>query len=189
MAEQTAPEPTMEEILASIRRIISDDDSPLQDAPSPGHEDAEWSQPLAAAPVDEPAPVSAAPAGSDAEKETDDDDVLDLTEPAHTEPAHTEPAEVAASFTAAEVTASAPPEEPLVSEPAAAAAASSFGRLSAAAARPPAMAMPAAGRTLEDVVRDMLRPMLKSWLDENLGAIVQQRVDEEVQRIARGRVR
>ncbi|MGH6992095.1 MAG: DUF2497 domain-containing protein [Caulobacteraceae bacterium] len=35
----------------------------------------------------------------------------------------------------------------------------------------------------------MLRPMLKAWLDENLGAIVQQRVDEEVERIARGRVR
>ena len=49
--------------------------------------------------------------------------------------------------------------------------------------------MPADGRTLEDVVRELLRPLLKQWLDENLPDIVQQTVDREVERIARGGVR
>ena len=44
-------------------------------------------------------------------------------------------------------------------------------------------------RTLEDLVKEMLRPMLKSWLDDNLPQIVQATVDREVERIARGRVR
>jgi hypothetical protein len=51
------------------------------------------------------------------------------------------------------------------------------------------MAMPAAGRTLEDVVRELLRPMLKDWLDENLPTIVEAAVAQEVDRISRGRVR
>jgi hypothetical protein len=49
--------------------------------------------------------------------------------------------------------------------------------------------MPAAGRTLEDVVRELLRPLLKTWLDENLPRIVEAKVAEEVERIARSRVR
>ena len=49
--------------------------------------------------------------------------------------------------------------------------------------------MPVEGRTLEDVVREMLRPMLQQWLDDNLPGIVQQAVDAEVERISRGRVR
>jgi hypothetical protein len=75
------------------------------------------------------------------------------------------------------------PAEALVSAPAAAAAASAFGALSAA------IAMPRGDRTLEDVVRELLRPLLQQWLDENLPAIVQQSVEAEVERIARGRVR
>ncbi len=194
MAEQTAPEPTMEEILASIRRIISDDDAPIADTPSSLQEDGEWSQPLASATLAAATTTLAVSSDPvDAASKADEDDVLDLTEPA---PAATVAAESppppATEAPAMTPSYSAPSDnsvEPLVSEPAAAAAASSFGRLSAAAARPPSMAMPAPGRTLEDVTRDLLRPMLKAWLDENLGAIVQQRVDEEVQRIARGRVR
>ena len=49
--------------------------------------------------------------------------------------------------------------------------------------------MPADGRTLEDVVRELLRPLLKGWLDEHLPNIVQTAVQAEVERIARGRVR
>ena len=71
----------------------------------------------------------------------------------------------------------------LVSAPAANAAALSFGALSAA------ISMPRDGRTLEDVVRELLNPLLAQWLDEHLPAIVQAKVDEEVERIARGRVR
>ena len=49
--------------------------------------------------------------------------------------------------------------------------------------------MPASVRTLEDVVREMLRPLLQQWLDANLPGIVQEAVQAEVDRIARSRVR
>jgi hypothetical protein len=74
-------------------------------------------------------------------------------------------------------------EEVLVSETSAVAAASAFTNLSAA------IHLPAAGRTLEDLTRELMRPMLKAWLDENLPRIVETKVAEEVERIARIRVR
>lgn len=42
-------------------------------------------------------------------------------------------------------------------------------------------------RTLEDLVREMLRPMLKSWLDENLPQMVERLVRAEIERVSRGR--
>jgi hypothetical protein len=42
-------------------------------------------------------------------------------------------------------------------------------------------------RTLEDLVREMLRPMLKSWLDENLPQLVERLVRAEIERVSRGR--
>jgi hypothetical protein len=42
-------------------------------------------------------------------------------------------------------------------------------------------------RTLEDLVKDMLRPMLKSWLDENLPGLVERLVRAEIERVSRGR--
>ncbi|TXM98616.1 DUF2497 domain-containing protein, partial [Methylobacterium sp. WL64] len=42
-------------------------------------------------------------------------------------------------------------------------------------------------RTLEDLVKDMLRPMLKSWLDDNLPAVVERLVRAEIERVSRGR--
>ena len=41
--------------------------------------------------------------------------------------------------------------------------------------------------TLEEVVRETLRPMLKSWLDENLPRLVERMVQAEIERVARGR--
>lgn len=167
----------MEEILASIRRIISEDDAPA-DAAAPEAE-PEPEPVEAAAPIIEPEP----------EPEPEEDDgVLELTERVETvgdldvytpsvsddpepEPYTPPPAPVV------EV------GEGLVGALAANAAASAFGQLSAA------IQMPADGRTLEDVVRELLRPLLKQWLDDNLPGIVQTTVDQEVERIARGRVR
>ena len=134
MTDSNALEPSMEEILASIRRIMSDDDAQVAGAA--------------------------------------DDDILLLTERApEPEPSvdHTQ----------------------LVARETALSAAASFQKLSyvvesEAAARVPARA---ASPTLEDVTRDLMRPMLKAWLDENLEAIVRARVDEEVERITSGRVR
>jgi cell pole-organizing protein PopZ len=166
----------MEEILASIRRIISEDDAPAADA---------------AAPEPEPAPMPIPPA-------PEEDDVLELTdaidEPAPLqsvgdidvyEPAPApEPEPVASWPQDPEPVYSPPPasDEPLISNATAAASASVFGQLSAA------ISMPAAGRTLEDVVRELLRPLLKQWLDDNLTRIVETKVAEEVERITRGRV-
>lgn len=183
MSEQTSQEPTMEEILASIRRIISEDETP-------GGEEAEAApaaeEPATAAaepepepePALEPEPAALAPepvAAAEPEPEpAAEEEALELTDKVET---HGDLDVVAAS---AVEPASI---ESLVSEPAAAAAASSFGQLSAA------IAMPKGDRTLEDVVRELLRPLLQQWLDSNLPAIVQQAVETEVERIARGRSR
>ncbi|MDK9696881.1 MAG: DUF2497 domain-containing protein [Siculibacillus sp.] len=42
-------------------------------------------------------------------------------------------------------------------------------------------------RTLEDLVQDMLRPMLKAWLDQNLPPMVERLVKAEIERVTRGR--
>jgi hypothetical protein len=202
MAEQTSQEPTMEEILASIRRIISEDETPEADAkatppqgdepptPEPEAEPAAQAEPepeppppAIAEPEPEPEPVrAAAPA-------EDDDEALELTDKVEThgdldvvasaEP----PAPRPTPRPAAEPVAAARPAPTLVSDTAAEAAASAFGKLSQV------IAMPAEGRTLEDVVRELLRPLLQQWLDDHLPAIVEQAVQAEVERIARGRVR
>jgi cell pole-organizing protein PopZ len=69
----------------------------------------------------------------------------------------------------------------LISSPTAEAASSAFSQLSRT------LAMPAEERTLEDVVRELLRPMLKEWLDKNLSGIVETAVQAEVERISRQR--
>jgi cell pole-organizing protein PopZ len=138
--------------------------------------------------------------------EGDDDDVLELTDP---EPAPAAPAPVAPArapepepFAAVEtlgdidIAPRAAPRAPepvyaprsihdedgLTAPPTADAAASIFGQLSRT------LAMPAEHRTLEDVVRELLRPMLKDWLDRNLPSIVETAVQAEVERIARRRL-
>ena len=73
-----------------------------------------------------------------------------------------------------------PDEEPLLSSEADEAVTASFGVLSAnLAARSAELA--------DGLVREMLRPMLKQWLDENLPAMVERLVRAEIQRVARGR--
>ena len=42
-------------------------------------------------------------------------------------------------------------------------------------------------RTLEDLVVEMLQPMLHDWLDENLPSLVERLVKEEIERVSRGR--
>jgi uncharacterized protein len=200
MAEQTSQEPTMEEILASIRRIISEDETPEADAkvtPPAAVEAAPEPEPEAApaaaeaAPEPEPAPAAAPapePEPVAASAAEDDDDALELTEKVETvgdldvytpEPT---PAPAPAPQPAP-APAPAAPAAALVSDTAATAAANAFGKLSQV------IAMPAEGRTLEDVVRELLRPLLQQWLDDHLPGIVQESVQAEVERIARGRVR
>jgi cell pole-organizing protein PopZ len=190
MAEQSSQEPTMEEILASIRRIISEDEAPESKLELPAEEEpapARSAEPSFQLPEAEPearGPQLRAVPSADEE----DEDALELTDrvethgdldvytpneppPPEPEPPRPPPA------------SSLEPEEGLVSAPIAAAAASAFGRLSQR------IQMPAEGRTLEDVVRELLRPLLQQWLDDHLPGIVQAAVEAEVERIARGGVR
>jgi cell pole-organizing protein PopZ len=171
----SSQEPTMEEILASIRRIISEDDTPESNAsaaPPPVEEPPPppASEPEPAIPLDDDFGAMAA---SDFDDDSDELELIDKVETHGDLDIYSAPAEPAPE-----------PELPdlgaLVSPPAAAVAAAAFGRLSGT------MPMPAAGRTLEDVVRELLRPLMQQWLDENLPGIVQRAVDAEVSRIARG---
>lgn len=192
----------MEEILASIRRIISEDDAPAdepkaEEAPPPM---ADAPEPVASyepEPEPAPAPMAAyeAPEPEPEPAPEPEDDALELTErvdqvgdldvyspivaPAASEPESAVYSPPPSSY----APASSPDDDGLLSQTAATAAASAFGQLSAA------IGMPHTDRTLEDVVREMLRPLLKQWLDDNLPQIVEASVREEVERIARGRVR
>jgi len=173
----------MEEILASIRRIISEDDAPAEAEAAP-----EAAAPPAPAPEPEPEPE---PVAAVAEPEPVED-VLELTN--RVEP----PAETVGDLAVypkeePKAPEPVPPPKPepvamandegLVSPTSAQAAASAFGQLSAA------VRMPTDGQTLDGVVRELLKPLLKAWLDEHLAAIVEAKVAEEVERIARTRVR
>jgi cell pole-organizing protein PopZ len=42
------------------------------------------------------------------------------------------------------------------------------------------------GNLIEDSVRELLRPMLKTWLDDNLPGMVERLVRQEIERMARG---
>jgi len=189
MSEQTSQEPTMEEILASIRRIISEDEAPAQDTslptPEPEPEGVSARETGEVSfPQDEPAARAAEPEAEIAEEDEDAD--LELTQKVETHgdldfvaPTAPEPEpepELGPPPPAADI-------EALVSDHTAQVAASAFGALSAN------ILMPRSDRTLEDVVRELLRPLLQQWLDDNLPGIVERAVTAEVERIARSRVR
>ncbi len=203
MAQESADqEPTMEEILASIRRIINEDDEAKPEA-----EAAEEPQ-LAAEPAPEPEP---APASAPA-PEPVEDDVLELTdrveddamaggtapmaiaddlmivdredEPEPEPEPEPAPAPVAAAPRPAPQPEPAPEadEDALVDAAPASLAAGMFAALS-----DNLRVSSDQGQTLEGIVREMMRPMLKQWLDDNLPAIVEEKVQAEVERIARRR--
>ena len=178
---ETNQEPTMEEILASIRRIISEDDAPAE-----GEAPAEAGPAAEAPPAPEPLPDLDIPTAELPPLDLDED-VLELTERLD-EPEEPIEAmgisdlEVVAPLARSEVPEDFPSmgdDEHLVGDPAAWSAASHFERLERG------ILMPAEGRTLEDVVRELLRPMMKAWLDDNLPSIVEQQVAAEIERVAR----
>ena len=130
-------EPSMEDILSSIRRVIARDE---------------------------------APGASRAPREAAADDILDLQDEQES---------------AADTAAPGDADE-LVSSESADAARQSLEALSAAiapAAAAAAATVPTGGRTMEDVVTDALRPMLKQWLDTNLPPLVEAMVAKEISRI------
>jgi len=163
----------MEEILASIRRIISEDDAP-EDA---GAQAAPEPEPVAAAPAPAPEPEM---------EEDDGEDVLELTETWEAPKSDVvgdieayEPEPEPAPAPAPAPRPAPAPSAGLVSDRTAAAASSAFGALTGA------IQVPKSDRTLEDVTRDLLRPLLQAWLDENLPRIVEEQVRIEVERLSR----
>jgi uncharacterized protein len=216
-----AQEPSMEEILASIRRIIADDDGGKSAKPP---EPAAPKPPPAAAVPSRPAPPPAPPPPATANKQSDIDAMLadlDAAPKAAPKPAPPKPAAApppaadVLDLTEANVAATPPPgpapsfrtidgdsdvvftdraaephpvEEPrkiqptptLISNTTAAAVDSAFNTLAATVLGQNA-------RTLEDLVKEMLRPMLKSWLDDNLPGLVERIVRAEIERVSRGK--
>ena len=184
----------MEEILASIRKIISDDQSKtpavaVVEQPAPAPVPAPVPVAVVAAPV-RPAPPpdddildlgsEAVPLG-DAKKE----DIDLLFEPAASLPVAPveQPAfvpqdeQVTAMMTvspAADVDMAS-----LLSNQASASISSAFGSLAHTVLSQNA-------RTVDDLVKEMLKPLLKGWLDDNLPTLVERLVRAEIERVARG---
>ncbi len=227
----------MEEILASIRRIIADDEAKPNAAEKAPPASAPAAPPPAAAkPLEKPAPAPAAapppakaaalapapPPPPSASNSQDDIDALlngldEATTPEEIRPAQTEPEpdvleltdEMALpeplpqpsfkkieppddlEFTEAPPKASLrepmfdPPPSPMdspaiLSRSTVSAVESAFNSLAHTVLSNNA-------RTLEDLVKEMLRPMLKSWLDDNLPGLVERIVKAEIERVSRGR--
>jgi len=188
-------EPSMEEILASIRRIISDDDATktVTRAPeAPKAEPPPAPQPLPPQPSYPPAPqpqFEAEPSPAAMEPAVDQSsDILDLTEtmaasmPQPNPQFRTIDGTSDVGFDEAGDRPAAPPVERghLVSSETSAAVDSAFSALAQTV-------LVQNARTLEDLVREMLRPMLKSWLDDNLPGMVERLVRAEIERVSRGR--
>jgi len=188
-ANPKAQEPSMEEILASIRRIIADD----QEGGKAAAPSASLQQPARAAPAPAPAPS----------RPKVEDDVLDLGEVAtpvprppsldlgHDDIGYRDAADIDFDSLAVEEQATAPrapepafesepPRERLLSNTTDTTVTSSFNMLAHTVLTQNA-------RTLEDLVKDMLRPMLKGWLDENLPGMVERLVRAEIERVTRRR--
>lgn len=233
-AEQAA-DPSMEEILASIRKIIAED-SPAPEAaaetvparsgpqlavvPDPVVEDDETADEVSGTVPEETAPDESAADEPEARADLHEPEAArsepvpaDMAEPvgmsAAPEPspeADREPLQDAISQMVAEA---APQPEP---------ASATTAATETTSRAKPAGAEPAAGgkadgllsphaneavqsafdqlahtilgqqsRTLEDLVQEMLRPMLRNWLDDNLPVLVERLVREEIERVSRGR--
>ena len=175
----------MEEILASIRRIIANDEPAQESAPT----EAAGPQPLrAAVPAMMPPPatlagLTATPTASAASAMRDEEidakvaELRGMSRPAppasaeHPPAARSDPAGPARQRSAS---------EGLVSAATAASVDAAFDTLAQTA-------QPCSGRTVEELVSELIRPMLKTWLDDNLPTIVERLVRAEIERLSRGR--
>ncbi|HEX4367082.1 MAG TPA: DUF2497 domain-containing protein [Rhodopila sp.] len=166
----TTPEgtdPSMEEILASIRRILNDDDVPAEPAEEPAAMDdvlvLDESMLASEAAADHPAPEPAIVA--------DEPDVA----------AHEVPVTDLTPYVDARERPA--PTPGLVAPETAAAAASSVDNLVRTLAAGRVTQVYAGGPTLEDMVRSELRPLLKEWLDAYLPSMVERLVRTEIERV------
>jgi len=171
-------DPSMDEILASIRKILNEDETKTL-------------------PAAEPAPVG----------RSDDVLILDESMMVPVEPAHSpepppvsaheakmpEPPQPASPVPAVEAALPPPPlvplppaggsAAPLVSPATAGAASASVETLMRTLARERSTATHRGGPTIEDLVREEMRPMLKLWLDTHLPPLVERLVRAEIERV------
>lgn len=144
-------EPSMEDILSSIKRIIAEEG-----------ESAVASRTRRPSRTSQPSPAVA----------QDDEEVLELSE--------TVPSESASPLgELPEVAPAAPVSEPILSPVTAQATRGPLEQLSRLIVRPETPG----SDTLEGMVREMLRPMLREWLDANLPRMVEEMVQREIARI------
>ena len=208
MASKPEQEPSIEEILASIRQIISDDDQPREaDIDLSASAEEKFEIPVAASEPEKPAasfasvleltneippeePVSMSQSAIDDIDFGSVEEAPKFTIPAEPE-AEDQPEEIITPFPP-----SAPVPKPHIEEP----ADSVFGNIAAEATtaafsrlignipveREENKTMYADGRiTLEDIVKDMLKPMLRDWIDTHVPALVQRLVEKELEKLAR----
>src|SRR5271167_146298 len=171
-------EPSMEDIIASIGRIIAEDNraaEAIRPVPKENGEILELTEAIEAdgsvrhlAPV--AASVSAVGAGMDASSAAPSARI----EP---EPPRTNPVSAPKSDQ---------PGERILSSATSGAAATAFARLGAVPRERRAageLTIGGADRTLEEIVRDTLRPLLQAWLDDHLPGLVERLVREEIARV------
>jgi cell pole-organizing protein PopZ len=156
----------MEDILSSIKKIIAEDSAKPQGFTR-----------TRGLPVEETVEIEAPVADSyfaeaDIADVDVDDEILELTQSA--------PADMPAFEQPAAAAQEAPAEAPILSTVAVEASRHALASLSKMVVKPEV----AGSDTLEGVVRDMLKPMLKDWLDANLPEIVERMVAQEVARIS-----
>lgn len=146
-------EPSMEDILSSIKRIIAEEGESAVTA--------RVRRPARAAP---PPPI------------VDEDEILELSEPAPADSIQPEASEPGSAEPEA-------PAEPILSATTAQATRGPLEALSRMIVKPDV----AGSDTLEGMVRELLRPMLREWLDANLPRMVEEMVQREIARITAGR--
>jgi cell pole-organizing protein PopZ len=183
-------EPSMEEILASIRRIISDDDALRSSEP-----DEPSSSPLSnvldiaelhVSPLIAPSPNESVlgpwSRGEALAVDTHSED--DIVEDRHipAERAERIPAPIAVRESPPVI--AAPVEHAaagaLISNETSASISGAFDLLSASL-------KPSQPQTVDDLMKEMLRPMLKAWLNDNLPSLVERLVRDEIERVTRSR--
>jgi cell pole-organizing protein PopZ len=164
----------MEDILASIRRILNDDAEAEPTAPPPVV--------VAGEPAALPAPPEPGPEPLEEVFVLEQSMLIEETAPMETEEKI-----VAEHFNAEPEALPVPPaepDEPLLAASAAAAANASLGALVrvVSARQTPVYR---GGPSLEDIVREEIRPLVKAWLDEHLPPMVERMVRAEIERVTR----
>jgi uncharacterized protein len=174
-------DPSMEEILASIRRILNEDPSTAAEPASPDDGVLVLDKSMR---VDHADPADEADPGEER--------AIEPLDAVRERPAPASMVEAAVTAALMPPPGLAPGQArgtgpDLVAPEAAAAAALAMGNLMKTLAADRRPSVWAQGPTLEDIVRITLRPLLKEWLDQHLPPMVERLVRTEIERVV-GRV-